>query len=447
MASSSSRAHKRNTISNRRDFDQKPKLQISDMKFFFPDSQDQVDPNFDMLTEEHAVHRIRQRDDTYAHETLMARPFDGLLLAKPIVDGRGGGSGSHYTTGARQRLYREGVREFFRLTGSHRDVLTMGDCGAFTYAREEDVPYKVDEVIDFYEGCGFDRGVAPDHIIFGFAREDEEFDKNVLQEFRRRFKITQTNAAKFLDRHSARNCTFEPMAAAHGWNAESYADAVAKLITLGYKRIAMGGMVPLRTPDIIATLKLVKKELKKDTELHLLGVTRVKEMPLFMGYGVTSFDSTSPFFQAFKDADDNYYLDDETYVAIKIPQVDGNATLKKLISSGRVNQNEALKKEKHALDMIRKYAIRKAKLEPTVEAILDYEALMPSKRDRRADYTRTLKARPWDACNCGICNKVGVEVIIFRGSERNKRRGFHNLAVFRDRMDSLEMAATKGTKR
>jgi hypothetical protein len=42
---------------------------------------------------------------------------------------------------------------------------------------------------------------------------------------------------------------------------------------------------------------------------------------------------------------------------------------------------------------------------------------------------------------------VGVEVIIFRGSERNKRRGFHNLAVFRDRMDSLEMAATKGKKR
>ena len=66
---------------------------ISDMKFFFPDSQDQVDPNFDMLTEEHPVHRIRQRDDTYAHETLTARPFDGLLLTKPIVDGRGGGSG------------------------------------------------------------------------------------------------------------------------------------------------------------------------------------------------------------------------------------------------------------------------------------------------------------------------------------------------------------------
>ncbi len=414
------------------------------MKFFFPDSQDQVDPNFDMITEEHAVHRIRQRDDTYAHEALTARPFDGLLLTKPIVDGRGGGSGSHYTTGARQRLYREGVHEFFRFTGEHKGVVTMGDCGAFTYAREEDVPYKVDEVIDFYEGCGFDRGVAPDHIIFGFAREGKVFEKDVLKEFKRRFKITQKNAADFLERHSARNCTFEPMAAAHGWDAESYAKAVSLLIAMGYKRIALGGMVPLRTPDIISTLKVVKRELKRNTELHLLGVTRVKEMPLFMGYGVTSFDSTSPFFQAFKDASDNYYLGNETYVAIKIPQVDGNASMKKLISSGRVDQNEAMKKEQLALDMIRKYAKRKAKLEPTLDAILTYESLLPSKRDRRADYARTLLARPWELCDCGICNKVGVEVVIFRGSERNKRRGFHNLAVFRDRMDSLEMSTTKG---
>lgn len=413
------------------------------MKFFFPDSQDQVDPTFNMISEEHAVHRIRQRDDTYAHETLTSRPFDGLLLTKPIIDGRGGGSGSHYTTAARQRLYRQGVREFFRLTESHSEVITMGDCGAFTYAREFDVPYKVDEVIDFYEGCGFDRGVAPDHIIFGFARPGFTFEKEELKEFRRRANITHKNADKFLVRHSARNCNFEPMAAAHGWSAESYAEAVSKLIALGYKRIAMGGMVPLRTPDILATLKCVKPELRKGVELHLLGVTRVSEMPLFMGYGVTSFDSTSPFFQSFKDATDNYYSEDETYVAIRIPQVDGNATMKKLIGAGRISQNAAIKQEQLALDMLRKYANRRAKLEPTLEAILEYESLLPNRRDRTVDYRRTLTDRPWEKCSCGICDDVGVEVIIFRGSERNKRRGFHNLAVFRDRMDRLELPNTR----
>ena len=36
------------------------------MQFFFPDSQDQVNPLFDMITEEHVPHRVRQRDDRYA---------------------------------------------------------------------------------------------------------------------------------------------------------------------------------------------------------------------------------------------------------------------------------------------------------------------------------------------------------------------------------------------
>ena len=31
--------------------------------------------------------------------------------------------------------------------------------------------------------------------------------------------------------------------------------------------------------------------------------------------------------------------------------------------------------------------------------------------------------------------KAGINVILFRGSERNKRRGFHNLYVFRQRLD------------
>ena len=43
---------------------------------------------------------------------------------------------------------------------------------------------------------------------------------------------------------------------------------------------------------------------------------------------------------------------------------------------------------------------------------------------------RTLQDRPWKRCDCAICRDVGVEVIIFRGSNRNKRRGFHNLGVY-----------------
>ena len=63
------------------------------MKFFFPDSQDQIDPGFDFGTEEHPALRVRQRDDLYAHEALDGHIIDGLLVSKAIVDGTGGECG------------------------------------------------------------------------------------------------------------------------------------------------------------------------------------------------------------------------------------------------------------------------------------------------------------------------------------------------------------------
>src|SRR5438128_1581312 len=65
------------------------------MKFFFPDSQDQVDPSFDFVTEQRSATRVRQRDDLYAHEALRAVPYGGMLVSKAIVDGIGNGAGRY----------------------------------------------------------------------------------------------------------------------------------------------------------------------------------------------------------------------------------------------------------------------------------------------------------------------------------------------------------------
>ncbi|MFD1188701.1 hypothetical protein ACFQ2O_21010, partial [Pontibacter rugosus] len=46
------------------------------------------------------------------------------------------------------------------------------------------------------------------------------------------------------------------------------------------------------------------------------------------------------------------------------------------------------------------------------------------------EYKKTLQAKPWQQCKCDICKKDGVDVIIFRGNNRNRRRGFHNTYVF-----------------
>lgn len=47
-------------------------------------------------------------------------------------------------------------------------------------------------------------------------------------------------------------------------------------------------------------------------------------------------------------------------------------------------------------------------------------------------YRQTLSDRPWDQCDCPICEDHGIEVCIFRGNDRNRRRGFHNTDRFYD---------------
>ncbi len=80
-----------------------------------------------------------------------------------------------------------------------------------------------------------------------------------------------------------------------------------------------------------------------------------------------------------------------------------------------------------------------ASTQDALDALDAYNAIAGAgeKRSYRSAYTRTLETAPWRTCTCGICEEIGIEVAIFRGSERNKRRGFHNLAVFRKRLNDL----------
>src|SRR5262249_53074103 len=117
------------------------------MKFFFADSLDVVDPSFDFVTETRSATRVRQQDDVYPHELFSEPPYDGILVSKAIVEGVGGGVSGKYSLPQRHRLQRVGVREFFRLDHPPREprLLTMGDCGAFTYVREDVPPFSVDQ--------------------------------------------------------------------------------------------------------------------------------------------------------------------------------------------------------------------------------------------------------------------------------------------------------------
>ncbi|MFC1482241.1 tRNA-guanine transglycosylase DpdA [Myxococcota bacterium] len=418
------------------------------MKFFFPDSQDQIDPLFDFEREEHPPHRVRQRDDRYAHEIHDEPVYQGVLVSKAIVDGLSGVTG-RYTLAQRHRLYRVGVREFFRLDSTKGPpLMTMGDCGAFTYVREEEPPYSVDEVIDFYEGCDFDQGVSIDHVILNY---DASCDHSlpgvdmVPEEWRRRQELTFELATEFKSRHKARKCRFIPLGVAQGWSPKSYAHAVVELQRVGYKKIAIGGMVPLKTHEILDVLEAASSVRKPSTEFHLFGVTRCEHVPQFAAYGVTSFDSTSPFRKAFKDAKNNFYTPEKNYVALRVPQVENNPKLRRRIAAGDVDQAEAIRLEARCLERLRAFDAGKTTVRKTLNALLAYEELFEGEIKRRAAYQEVLDEQPWKQCGCAVCRESRIDVIVFRGSERNKRRGFHNLHVFAKTL-AFETAKIKPAK-
>lgn len=111
-------------------------------------------------------------------------------------------------------------------------------------------------------------------------------------------------------------------------------------------------------------------------------------------------------------------------------------------------------REQSALKKLRDFDKGIGSLEGTTEAVAEYHHYLLQGQGEdlksidkalflvRSRIERTLREQPWKRCKCSICRSVGVEVIIFRSSNRNKRRGFHNLGVYHQHLkNTLERSA------
>src|SRR5262249_49788928 len=115
------------------------------------------------------------------------------------------------------------------------------------------------------------------------------------------------------------------------------------------------------------------------------------------------------------------------------------------------SQEKLIELERNALATVRAYDRDELGLEQTLDATTKYAEILltdtdPDARpvseakllDLRQRYRHTLEQRPWKECNCAICAKISVEVAIFRSSNRNKRRGIHNLHVYHQHVRANE---------
>jgi hypothetical protein len=99
------------------------------------------------------------------------------------------------------------------------------------------------------------------------------------------------------------------------------------------------------------------------------------------------------------------------------------------MASGKLAQTEALRLEEEAWAALLGYAAGRVSLDDAVAAVLRYEAPFDTHAGNAARYRETLADRPWEKCGCAICAALGIHCVLFRGAERNRRRGFHNLYV------------------
>ncbi|HVH77486.1 MAG TPA: tRNA-guanine transglycosylase DpdA [Stellaceae bacterium] len=416
------------------------------MKFVFADSLDFIDPDYDFAADRSGAGRAVHRDDLYPHEFLDETPYDGILVSRGIVgDARITGK---YTAPQLMRFRREGARRFLRYPREQfPGSMMMGDCGAFSYRDLAEPPYRPEDTIEFYADAGFTHGCSVDHLIFDFDEAPGRTKDEITRQVRDRYEITLELATEFLGRARRLGPTFTPMGVVQGWSAQSMADAAAALAKMGYNYLAVGGLVPLRIDQIHHALTAIRGAVPPHVQLHLLGFAKIEHLPNLAQYGVASFDTTSPLLRAFKDARKNYFARDpggqlSHYTAIRIPQAIENNKLRHKALEGELNQEQILELEVAALSAVRRFANREVGTQEALDHVMDYWSILNWHNDasparkieaierQRRLYERTLADRPWEDCDCRVCREGGVEALIFRSSNRNKRRGIHNLYVF-----------------
>ena len=379
------------------------------LQYFIPEWDDLVDQDYDFQTDTHSGENCGWGNAVYAHQLYPEPNYDGLLMSRAVAE---------KSKAKKERVNAMGVHRMLRVP---RELPIMGDCGAFDYIMEEVPPYSTADVLDYYTRLGFDFGVSVDHLIVSATEEQKKF----------RYDLTISNAADFLKEHRKAGLKWQPIGAVQGWDPGSYAKAATQYVKMGYRYIGLGGLVRSSTKDIFQIIRKVREKVPAEVSVHLFGIARLDSMNVFADAGVQSADSASYLRQAWMRLHQSYASVDGPYAALRIPEAGKSFRAKHMLEHPDMSDERILQMEQTALKAARGYGERKTGLEETLGALLDYDQFVTKERvSMEPAYRRTLEDRPWEKCECSICQTHGIEVIIFRGNNRNRRRGFHNTWVF-----------------
>ena len=380
------------------------------LQYFIPEWDDLVDPDYDFENDIHSGGRGDWSNEVYAHQMYPEPNYDGILISKVVAE---------KTQKKKERINEMGVHRYSRVPD---EFPIMGDCGAFGYIMDEVPPYTTEEILEYYTRLGFNYGVSLDHLIVKATEDQKKF----------RYELTINNAEEFLMEHRKLKLDWEPIGAVQGWDPKSYAEAAQKYVAMGYKYIGIGGLVRTPTKQILQMMDEVHKVVPKTVAIHLFGLARISHLREFAELGVRSVDSASFLRRAWMGTGQNYLTDSgDLYAAIRIPEAGKSFRAKRIVSEGRATQTVVAKLERNCLKILQEFEKGLVSVEQTLDVLEEYDRLITNERDNtRPLLKKVLEDSPWRKCECPICKKDGIEVIIFRGNNRNRRRGFHNTYVF-----------------
>ncbi|MDL0118284.1 queuine tRNA-ribosyltransferase tRNA-guanine transglycosylase [Halobacterium salinarum] len=430
-------------------------------------------------------------------------------------------------------------------------------------------PAEWPDYVDEYEPTirtGPDAGVEPftaedfqgdiDSVLARLAEDSRSVYREDDAQFR--YELTLRNAQEMYDLYQQRDYPFRLMVAIQGWDPDSYADAAADVLDIGYDYLGIGGVAGSPIHDVRTIVKSVGKTVKAferehntRVDSHVFGFAKTDGFETIGRSGMTSFDSASMLRSAWTGGQ-NYRLDhDERYDAIRVRYPSSRDDLETAVETALRSRETLvalraydagdsiraaledwsalaadvlpaaeryLREHRHdeqfdhrlleevesafradfeygrelqvsfsddlrgdlvkllrkddpadplpfekygsllntAAEVFERFSRATSTLDDA-DAVSDYDRIWAIVREYATwvgddnlleEYQETLRERPWETCDCPICHEYGIEVCIFRGNDRNRRRGFHNTRRFYDEFeDDLPkiLVATKGT--
>ena len=455
------------------------------MQYFIPEWDDRVDPEYDFSCDGITEERDPYTHDVYAHEIYPGPNYDGILVSKSVIEDnqkkkeRISQIGIHRHVRVPRNFPVMGDCGAFNYIDEEEPPYETSETISFYQSLDFDFGVSIDHLIVpqhlkrtvycFFDADGNEHEITKEEFeakkkagnpVAKARRRSRDlfandpclttFEEDDLSEAKRRWKLTLENAAEFIESHKKSNATFTPIAGCQGWDVGSQTEMFKQQQEMGYTYIALGGLVRSKTAQILEILESVNRIRKSSTKIHLFGVARPEAINAFREAGVNSIDSARFLRQAWLSATSNYYTGDGKayveattggriakgedkwrYAAVRVPPVhrEGGKSLtakaKKMVEKGYTAE-ELQKKEETALKTVHAYDRGEVGLEKTLQVITEYDQLMGGDPQNEPHYRRVLSEKPWKKCPCAVCQQTGIDTIIFRRNNRNRRRGFHN---------------------